>query len=149
MIRFILKTIEEKPHFRTVDVKNNDFASLNDILIGAKYEIIGIEHFITGNEVICGNMRINENGISFDTEPDPKFPEQYTRIIARDSDIENWIGTIFYKINDGQFEGGEAYYHQIAPLAGNENLIDKFDNPPFWWIVKDGKPHLVYNNPKF
>lgn len=143
MIRFILKTIKERPTFRTVDVKNNDFALLNDILIGAKYEIIGIEHFITGNEVICGNMRINENGISFDTESEPKFPEKYTPVIVRDDDDENWIATVFYKINDGQFEGGEAYYHRIAPLGGNEHLIDNTDNPPFWWIIKDGKPKLI------
>jgi hypothetical protein len=148
MIRFILKTIGNNPEFMTIDVKDNDFRKLNDVLQGSRFEIIGIEHFVEFDEVIVGDMRITSKGISFAGDSEPKFPEKYTPVIIRDDKEENWIGAIFYGINDGQFEGGEAYYHQVAPLKGNEHLINSTDNPPFWWIVKDGKPHLVCDKPK-
>jgi len=45
MIRFILKTIGNNPEFMTIDVKDNDFRNLNDVLQGSRFEIIGIEHF--------------------------------------------------------------------------------------------------------
>lgn len=154
MIRFILKTIGNNPEFMTIDVKDNDFRNLNDVLQGSRFEIIGIEHFADRIKGIieltadCARFPGPMGTLEIRANAEPKFPEKYTPVIVRDDKEENWIGAIFYRINDGQFEGGETYYHQVAPLKGNEHLIDTADNPPFWWIVKKGKPHLVYDKPK-
>lgn len=158
MIRFILKTIGNSHEFMTIDVKDNNFHDLNDVLQGSRFEIIGTEHIAEKNikhtmaaielTADCAKFHGPSGTLEIRTNVEPKFPEKYAPVILRDDDCENWIGAVFYKINDGQFEGGETYYHQVAPLKGNEHLIDTADNPPFWWIIKDGKPHLVYDKPK-
>ena len=146
MIRFILKTIEERPMLYTVDVKNNDFAPLNDVLIGAKYEIIGAEHFVEFDEVIVGDMRITSKGISFAGDSEPKFPEKYTPVIVRDEDDEVWRPRLFIKTRISDrfcFETSQMSYNKIAPLAGNEHLIEQTKKPPFYWMAENGKPRLV------
>jgi len=143
MIRFILKTIEERPTFRTVDVKNNDFAPLNDVLIGAKYEIIGTEHFMEFDEVIVGNMRITSKGISFAGDSEPKFPEKYTPVIARDNNNSNWYAAVFMETHTDSFETGYENFRMIAPLKGNEHVMGYPMTPFFYWIAENGKTKLI------
>ncbi len=147
MIRFILKTIEERPAFRTVDVKNNDFVPLNDVLIGAKYEIIGAEHFVEFDEVIVGNMRITSKGISFAGDSEPKFPEKYTPVIVRDSDDESWVPELFLQKDEKHpelwFDCLNSPYKQMAPLMGNEKLVETNKKPPFYWKVYGETARLI------
>ncbi len=147
MIRFILKTIEERPTFCTVDVKNNDFAPLNNVLMWAKYEIIGAEHFVEFDKVILGDMRITSNGVSFASNSEPKFPEKYTPVIVRDGDDESWMPELFLQKDKSHqelwFDCVNCSYQQIAPLMGNEKLIETNQKPPFYWKVKDKTAELI------
>ena len=139
MIRFILKTIEERPAFRTVDVKNNDFTPLNDVLIGAKYEIIGAEHFVEFDEVIVGDMRITSKGISFASDSEPKFPEKYTPVIVRDGFADKWKTDLFLQKDDGQdgywFDCANGTYKQMALLCDNKDFVGTTNKPKQYWLA--------------
>jgi uncharacterized Zn-binding protein involved in type VI secretion len=162
MIRFILKAIGDTPRFHTVDVKHNDVSALNDVLRLTRFEIIGAEHIATGglidgskiaahgttitrgNTVTVSDGTYTENGFI----PNPQFPEKYTPVIARDDEESDWQAVVFLRTFSNYFDASRESFYQIAPLAGNEHLIDTSDNPPYWWIIKDDKPHFVYDKQK-
>lgn len=147
MIRFILKTIGNNPEFMTIDVKDNNFRNLNDVLQGSRFEIIGIEHFVEFDEVIVGDMRITSKGISFASDSEPKFPEKYTPVIARDEDNESWVPELFLQKDEKHpelwFDCLNCPYKQMAPLMGNEKLVETNKKPPFYWKAYGETARLI------
>jgi len=167
MIRFILKTIEDVPIFRTVDVSKNNFAELNSALLDTKnhYEIVGIEHKISADELRCdavSGLRIDcgftsENRIAPEhrnTIPasnlvggvihvEPQFPEKYTPVLARDHDDSAWVAVVFIAKHAGSFETGNEHFGKMTLLRGNEHLVDTKSTPKFYWIPNKNEPTLI------
>ncbi len=156
MIRFILKNADGE--FRTVDVYNEQLETLIGWRTLGSYEIVGRELIgdlnpptivigsVSADSIVSkdsGNNDVDVRGTVEEYEfiSKPEFPKENMPVISKDEENEHWRPGILHDIdNDGEiFETCEGYYNLIAPLLGNEHLIDTEKNPPYWWEFKDGK----------
>lgn len=137
MIRFILKN--EQNEYRTIAVNSAELEKL----LQRNFEIVGQERMeefyakINASTITANKIRAYE---------EPQFPEKYTPVITRDENDEMWRPRLFLQVRESQkfvFETSQMNYHQMAILAGNENLIHTCDAPKIYWISDNGKPKLI------